>query len=956
MRLSFRSKLLAIVATAAFALVALVLSSAVTARHVEGHLADIRRHYLPKVGLRPQLEAQFERIQRGFQDAVAASDSERLARTVELKKQLLQQLADASDAVEPALSAALALAIEDYHDTGQVVSARLIAHEIGEGVVAQMAEMQAKQARVAELLDRATLFDRSELTKAFSAAAEAQQNGSRVRLGLSIACLVVLLLLSLWISRDLLRGLAHLTAGFRRFGEGDFGSAIPVVSGDELGDLARQANQMAQSLQRLESERSGVDWLKNAQSGLSEQLRGELEPREVADRAVSFLCRRLDCPVGALYTADPDGVFRALGLHTLSAGEDVPGFHPGEGLLGQAALRTDITVVQAPADQLRVRSGLAEGSARSIVLVPLLRVGKVIGVLEVVGLRPWQARSTELLASVRESIAIALEAARGRAELRALLVETQQQTRELEAQRGALEEKNAALVDTRRRLEQQAEELTRASAYKSQFLANMSHELRTPLNSIIGFAELLREGEVGPLEAQQKEFLGDVLRSGRHLLQLINDVLDLSKVEAGKLDFRPERIEPGKLVSEVLAILRSTASARRLQVQAWVDPALGELTVDPGRLKQIMYNYLSNAIKFTPEGGNVSIRMTAEGEHDFRLEVEDTGKGIAPDDLSRLFVEFQQIHDGREKRYGGTGLGLALTKRLVEAQGGSVGVRSTLGQGSTFHAVLPRRSRDLPAAPQVRPAVVRGGAPTVLVIEDDLPDQERLIAILSGAGYSVQLAATGAAALELCKKRSFDAITLDLLLPDMSGLEVLKRIRAEAANQEVPVIVVTVVAERDTIAGFAVQDVLPKPVDAAALLSALTRAGVPPDGPGTILVVDDDPSSLKLVSTTLKQLGYRTRCARDGAAALHWLGESLPSAVILDLVMPGMNGFEFLERLRSGPAGRRVPVIVWTVKDLSPEERTFLRESAHAVVSKGEGGSRVLAELEAAVHRQEQAL
>ena len=956
MRLSFRSKLLAVVATAAFALVALVLSSAISARYVERHLDDIRRRYLPKVGLRPRLEAQFERIQRGFQDAVAASDRERLARTAELKKQLLQQLADVSGAVDPPLAAALALAIEDYHDTGKVVSARLIAHEIGEGVVAQMAEMQVKQARVVELLDKATVFDESELTNAFSEVAEAQQTDSRVRLGLSMACLVVLLLLSLWISRDLLRGLAHLTAGFRRFGGGDFASAIPEVSGDELGDLARQANQMARSLQRLESERSRIDWLKSAQAGLSEQLRGDLEPQEVADRAVSFLCRHLDCPVGALYTADPDGVFRVLGRHALSAGEEVRGFRPGEGLVGQAALQTEITVVHAPEDQLRVRSGLVEGSPLSVVLVPLIRVGKITGVLELVALRPWPAPSTEVLASVRESVAVALEAAWARAELRALLAETQRQTRELEVQRGALEEKNAVLVDARRRLGQKAEELIRASAYKSQFLANMSHELRTPLNAIIGFAELMHAEDAGPLEAQQKEFLGDVLRSGRHLLQLINDVLDLSKVEAGKLDFRPERVDPAKLVSEVLAVLRTTAATRRIRVQAQVDPALGELFVDPSRLKQILYNYLSNALKFTPEEGNVSVRMTAEGEHDFRLEVEDTGRGIAPDDLSRLFVEFQQLRDGDETPQGGSGLGLALTKRLVEAQGGSVGVRSTLEQGSTFHAVLPRRSREIPAASEFRPAPTRGGAPTILVIEHDPGDQQRLVEILAHAGYSAQPAATGAEALELCRTRSFDAITLGLLLPDMSGLEVLERIRAEGANQDVPVIVVTVVAERDAIGGFAVQDVLSKPVDAAALLSALTRAGVPPNGPGTILVVDDDPSSLKLVSTTLKQLGYRTRCARDGASALHSLRESLPTAVILDLLMPGMNGFEFLNHLRREPAGRRVPVIVWTVKDLSPEELRFLRESAHAIVSKGEGGSRVLAELKAAVHRQEHAL
>src|SRR2546425_369026 len=310
MNLSFRSKLLGLVATAGFALAALVMASAIVARSVEGHLDDIRRHYLPKVGLRPRLEGQFERIQRGFQDAVAASDTEKLAATAQLKKEFLQQLAESSDAVDPALADAVARAVEDYSGQAAAVSARLIARETGEAVVAQMSELQAKRTRVTELLDQATVFNKAELTDAFSAAAEAQRIGARLGLGLSIACLVTVLLLSLWISREMLRGVAHLTAGFRRFGEGDFGATIPVVTRDELGQLARQANQMAQSLQRLESERSRVDWMKSAQSAVSEQLRGELEPRDVADRAVATLCRLLDSPVGAFYSAGPDGAFR----------------------------------------------------------------------------------------------------------------------------------------------------------------------------------------------------------------------------------------------------------------------------------------------------------------------------------------------------------------------------------------------------------------------------------------------------------------------------------------------------------------------------------------------------------------------------------------------------------------------------------------------------------------------
>src|SRR5438105_2434904 len=238
MKLSFRSKLLALVATAALALVALLVSSAIIAGRVEGHLEDIRQRYLPKLGLRPQLEAQFERIQRGFQDAVAASDMEKLARTAELKQDFLQQLAQSSGAVEPGLAVALEHAVQDFHSKGLSVSKRLIARETGEGVVAQMGELQASQARVSELLERATIFDKAELTNAFSAAAEAQRTGSRTRLGLSLAFLVLVLVLSLWISRDMLDRMAHLTAGFRRFGAGDFRSPIPAVARDELGDLA----------------------------------------------------------------------------------------------------------------------------------------------------------------------------------------------------------------------------------------------------------------------------------------------------------------------------------------------------------------------------------------------------------------------------------------------------------------------------------------------------------------------------------------------------------------------------------------------------------------------------------------------------------------------------------------------------------------------------------------------
>ena len=232
--------------------------------------------------------------------------------------------------------------------------------------------------------------------------------------------------------------------------------------------------------------------------------------------------------------------------------------------------------------------------------------------------------------------------------------------------------------------------LEEANRLKNEFLANMSHELRTPLNAIIGFAELLHDGAVDPSSPQHQEFLGDILASGRHLLQLINDILDLAKIEAGKLEFRPERIELAKLLGEVVATLRTTAAGKQLRVELACDPEIGEVVIDPSRLKQVAYNFLSNAIKFTPERGLVTVRARPEDATSWRLEVEDTGVGISDDDQRRLFLEFEQLEAGVAKRHQGTGLGLALTRRLVEAQGGSVGVRSKHGAGSTFHAVLPR--------------------------------------------------------------------------------------------------------------------------------------------------------------------------------------------------------------------------------------------------------------------------
>jgi len=524
----------------------------------------------------------------------------------------------------------------------------------------------------------------------------------------------------------------------------------------------------------------------------------------------------------------------------------------------------------------------------------------------------------------------------------------------LETEEGVLVASAIRDITDRRRLEEVREEQNRrlqeASRLKSEFLANMSHELRTPLNGIIGFAELMHDGKVGPVSAEHKEYLGDILTSGRHLLQLINDVLDLSKVESGKMDFRPDTVELPTLIGEVRDILRTLAAQKRIQVRLEVDRRMRPVVSDAAKLKQVLYNYLSNALKFTPDEGRVTIRAMPEGDQEFRIEVDDTGIGIAAADSDKLFVEFQQLDASAAKKYPGTGLGLALIKRMVEAQGGRVGVNSTPGVGSVFFAVLPRTPRALgkpgpePASPS---ADASANPPTVLVIDDDARDRSWLVDTLIRAGYSVESAPTVAAALTLCRTRRFDAITLDLLLPDGSGLEVLRSLRADGPNRETPVIVVTVVAEKGAAAGFHVHDVLTKPVVVDHLLASLRRARLAPDSARPILVIDDDARALKLAGKTLQQLGYRSVCRSDAKGALQAARESQPAAVILDLVMPEIDGFEFLRRFRRTAGGRRTPVIVWTVKDLTRKERERLEASAQAIVSKSDGAAGLVDELRA---------
>jgi len=367
------------------------------------------------------------------------------------------------------------------------------------------------------------------------------------------------------------------------------------------------------------------------------------------------------------------------------------------------------------------------------------------------------------------------------------------------------------------KLEEHNQRIEAASRMKSEFLANMSHELRSPLNGIIGFSELLYDGKLGAIPDRPREFIGRVHSSASHLLQLINGVLDLSKIEAGHLEFCPEHLIVSDLIQEVTGILSSQAVKKQIRIETEIEPGVDEVNIDPGRLRQVLYNYLSNALKFTGERGRVVVRLKSEDATHFRLEVSDTGIGVSKENVGRLFVEFQQLDATVAKRYQGTGLGLALTKRIVEAQGGRVGVISRLGQGSTFFAVLPRG--PIPPGDCDR-------APKILVVDDQKLDRILVTHILKAKGYQADTAASCAEAQDKCIREKFDAITLDLMLPDGAGWDALARIRSLENYDNVPVIVISSCDRVDRYIPIEVQGYLAKPVDPKGLVAALEQVGI----------------------------------------------------------------------------------------------------------------------------------
>jgi signal transduction histidine kinase/DNA-binding response OmpR family regulator len=472
-------------------------------------------------------------------------------------------------------------------------------------------------------------------------------------------------------------------------------------------------------------------------------------------------------------------------------------------------------------------------------------------------------------------------------------------------------------------------QLEMASEHKSAFLASMSHELRTPLNAIIGYSEMLYETAQ---DEEQEEFLPDLVKirdAGRHLLGLINDILDLSKIEAGKMDLYLEEVDVSGLVEEVRSIIEPLAAANENRLEVVCPPALGRLNTDRTKLKQSLLNLLGNAGKFTHQG-RIRLGVRRAGD-EILFIVSDTGIGMTAEQQGRLFQAFSQADASTTRRYGGTGLGLAITKHFCEMLGGSISVESTQGQGSTFTITLPDRDRVV-SDPVARPEGAEY-APLVMIVDDDPNARDLLAATVRREGYRVIEATDGETALAIARQWRPDAVTLDVLMPRMDGWAVLTAFKSDPELAEIPVIIVSVLADRGIAVSLGAAEFLTKPIDRARLAATIRQHVY---GSGVVLVVDDEDESRSLARRHLERLGWEVAEAEDGGGALLWLSQNpRPAMILLDLVMPGMNGFAFLEEIARHAEWQGIPIVILTAMPLGAAERELLAGRTREVIAKG---------------------
>ncbi len=804
--------------------------------------------------------------------------------------------------------------------------------------------------------------------------------------------------------------------------KGDLTRSIQVEARGEVAELKDNINTMIDNLRLTTDRNTEQDWLKTNLARFTGMLQGQRDLGVVGRMLLSELSPLVNAHQGVIYQMGSGANAGGGPLVLLSTFADTPEGYVrevriGEGLVGQcAAEKRRMLITELPKNTAPIRSGLFKAKPKNVIVLPVLFEDRVKAVIELASLSAFTASHLAFLEQLTASIGIVLNSIEATMQTEGLLKQSQQLAGELQTQQKELqqtneqlaqkaqelaeqnyevERKNQEIEQARRALEEKARELALTSKYKSEFLANMSHELRTPLNSILVLGQQLAENPDGTLSAKQVEFARTIHGAGTDLLNLISDILDLSKIESGTVSIEAEEVFFGAVLEAVARPFRHEAENRKLNFEVVADPNLGRsMVTDSKRLQQVLKNLLSNAFKFT-EQGSVRLKLSsARGgwskDHPLlgsaspvvAFEVADTGIGIAPDKQRIIFEAFQQADAGTSRKFGGTGLGLAISRELATLLGGEIRLKSAPGQGSTFTLYLPLNYMGS-AAPIVAKSEKSGGAAVtpallnkataveqetridddratiqkgdaaLLIVEDD-PHYGRVLCDLSrDNGFKVLVARTGAEALTLAREYSPTAISLDVFLPDMLGWTVLNHLKQDPTTRHIPVQMLTLDDDRHHGLSRGAFAFVTKPSTTEDLKAALTRIrDYAQPRRKRLLLVEDDPAEQVSTRELLGHEDINIDVADSGAAALRALEAGNYDCVVLDLRLPDMTGFEVLARLRDTPKLKDLPVVVFTGRELTPEEDTQLHTLARSVVVKDvESPERLLDETALFLHR-----
>jgi HAMP domain-containing protein/CheY-like chemotaxis protein/signal transduction histidine kinase len=772
--------------------------------------------------------------------------------------------------------------------------------------------------------------------------------------------------------------------------KGDLSRTIEIEAQGEVGELTKNVNEMIQNLRESTRKGNEQDWFKTNLARFTGMLQGQRDIIAVTQLIMSELVPLIEAQMGAFYVTDvgeSELCLRLIASYALPRERNGTTIGFGEGLVGQCAIEKQrILLIDVPRSYAKIGSGIGETDALSLIVLPVTFEGDIKAVIELASLRGFSEIHLLFLDQLMQSIGVMLNTISASMRTEELLKQSQSLTAELQSQQLELTQTNDELEEKARllqerneeierrtreieeargELERRAEQLSLTSKYKSQFLANMSHELRTPLNSLLILSDQLSSNPEGNMSAKQVEFAQTIRSAGRDLLTLINDVLDLSKIESGTTAIDLQEVSMDSIEAEVRRTFNQIAADKKLRFEIRRDPGIpASITTDPTRLQQILKNLLSNAFKFTAEG-SVTLHVSAADGRSLPVpgpavafKVTDTGIGIPQEKYHVIFEAFQQADMGTSRKFGGTGLGLSICREIAGLLGGEITLESEVGRGSSFTfvhpveraVVVPRPERSLLPLPEIAE-----GDRTLLIVEDDAVFAKIVGDLAVGRGFTTILARTGKEALDIAQRVRPDAITLDIGLPDVDGWSVLSELRDNPETAGIPVHVISGGdVQQRALEGGAVAH-LQKPISEETLVAAFDRLlGFAESRAKNVLLVEDDLVHLNAMVGLIGTGEVQVTAVSTADAALSAARSATFDCIIVDLGLPDLSGEELIERIRSSPATAAVPVIVYTGRDLTRDEEASLRRlSSTIVVKDGYAPERLLDELNFFLHRVE---